>query len=469
MALPSAPGATLLTTLTGNELVPVIGVGPQSMVAKVSLIASAGSSFTNDTPTAVTTIGNGTLTAAALLSGVINRTGPVAAYTDTTSTAALIYAAVGSTSGLGFYVWIKNGTAFTETLAGGTGVTFSQTSPVIPANSAGLYLVTITSATAAVFNHVITVPLSDVGPEIITTLSTVGAGTILAAAIAGGVISRTGAQSASPFTDTTDTAALIIAARSNAHIGDSWEVTYVNTTNAVATIAGGTGVTPSGITVIPAGDAVRYLVTYTAAATITMVAIAVSQASTSWQSIILAGSTSGTTTLVASATAGSTTATFPPVSGTVAETTGSNLFVTDVYRTSSAVTKNANVTPATVTGLSGAIAVGTYRFRAVLPSTVASGTGGIAYNFLLTTAVLGVMEATGLGYTSAAVAVQHTTTATSGTALFTQAAVVIMTIVEGTFTCTTAGTFAIQMAQNTSNASDTVALVGGTLELCRIV
>jgi hypothetical protein len=128
----------------------------------------------------------------------------------------------------------------------------------------------------------------------------------------------------------------------------------------------------------------------------------------------------------------------------------------------------ANVTPATVTGLSGAVVVGTYKFSAVLPSTVASGTAGIAYSFLLTTAVLGVMEATAMGFTASAVAVQHTTTATSGTALFTQAAVVIMTIVEGTFTVTTGGTFAIQMCQNTSNASDTVALVGGSLQLTRI-
>lgn len=158
----------------------------------------------------------------------------------------------------------------------------------------------------------------------------------------------------------------------------------------------------------------------------------------------------------------------PATGGTNASTTGANLFVVDVYRTSAAVTANATVTPATVTGLSGAVVVGTYRFRAVLPSTVASGTGGIAYNVLLTTAVLSAMEATGLGYTAAAVAVQHTTTATTGAALFTQAAVVIMTVIEGTFVVSTGGTFAIQMAQNTSNASNTVALLGGSLELTRI-
>lgn len=183
---------------------------------------------------------------------------------------------------------------------------------------------------------------------------------------------------------------------------------------------------------------------------------------------VFSGSSSGTTTVKASAVAGTTTQTFPAVTGVVASTTGTNLYVADIYRTSAPVTANATVTPATVTGLSGSVAVGTYAFNAYLPSTVASGTGGIAYNFLLTTAVLSAFECTGTGNTSAAVATQHTTTATSGTAVFTQAAVVIQTILRGTFTVSTAGTFAIQMCQNTSNASDTIALLGGYLELVRI-
>lgn len=139
-----------------------------------------------------------------------------------------------------------------------------------------------------------------------------------------------------------------------------------------------------------------------------------------------------------------------------------------VSRTSAAVTKNANTTYANVTGLSATVQVGTYKFRAVLPSTVASGTGGIKYAFNYTTTVLSALEATGIGYTAAAVAVQHTTTTTTQTDLFTQAEVVIMTVLEGTFTASTGGTIDVQMAQNTSNASDTVALVGGSFEVNRI-
>lgn len=138
-------------------------------------------------------------------------------------------------------------------------------------------------------------------------------------------------------------------------------------------------------------------------------------------------------------------------------------------RTSSALTKNANTTYADVTGLSATLQAGaTYRFRAVLPSTVASGTGGIKYCFKYTTATLTSMESTAKGYTASAVAVQHTTSTTDQADLFTQAAVVILTEIEGTMVVNAAGTLNIQMAQNTSNASDTVALVGGTLEFTRI-
>lgn len=104
-----------------------------------------------------------------------------------------------------------------------------------------------------------------------TALNTVGAGTITAAGIIGGVTTRGGAQSATAFTDTTATAALVIAALPNAAIGQSWEWTYQNNTDGAATISGGTGVTVSGITIVPKNSWARYLVTYTAAATLTIV------------------------------------------------------------------------------------------------------------------------------------------------------------------------------------------------------
>lgn len=135
--------------------------------------------------------------------------------------------------------------------------------------------------------------------------------------------------------------------------------------------------------------------------------------------------------------------------------------------TSGAVTANGTTTYANVTGLSQTVVPGTYRFKLILPSTVASGTGGIKYCFNYTTTVLSSIEATSRGYTASAVAVQHTTTTTTQTDLFTQAAVVIFTEVDGIMVVGTGGTIDVQVAQNTSNGSNTVALINGVFMLSR--
>lgn len=117
------------------------------------------------------------------------------------------------------------------------------------------------------------------GNETITALNTVGAGTITAAGIVGGVTARGGAQAGAAFTDTTDTAANLVIASPTMTIGQSWEWLYQNNTNATATITGGTGVTVSGITQVPENSWARFLVTYTAASTFTVASIAEGQIS----------------------------------------------------------------------------------------------------------------------------------------------------------------------------------------------
>lgn len=135
---------------------------------------------------------------------------------------------------------------------------------------AGTLNTTTTGAIAALAESL------DSTPTIITALNTVGAGTITAAGIAGGVTLRGGSQSASPFTDTTATAALIIAALpAPATIGNSFIYTYNNNTDAVATITGGVGVTVSVNTTVQPNMSAQFLVTYTAANTVTMVGIGV--------------------------------------------------------------------------------------------------------------------------------------------------------------------------------------------------
>lgn len=104
------------------------------------------------------------------------------------------------------------------------------------------------------------------GSLAITPLTTVGAGSITAPAIAGGITTRSGSQSNTAFTDTTVGADAIIAALPDAQIGDGFLYRYVNNTNATATLAGGLGVTLSGA--VAANCTATFFGKYTAASTI---------------------------------------------------------------------------------------------------------------------------------------------------------------------------------------------------------
>lgn len=252
--------------------------------------------------TAITTVGAGTLTAAGIVGGVITRSGSTTAYTDTTATAAqIIAAATGEATNDSWVMTIKNTVAFAETLAAGTGITLSGQT-IIPPNSVGTFLVTITSQTAVTILGIEMVPLTSGALEANTALTTAGAGTLLGAALAGGVVTRTGPVAA--YTDTTDTAALIIAALSNANIGQSWEVTIKNTVAFAATIAGGSNVTVSGVSIIPPNSVGRFLMTYNTSTTVTMLGLAAVPLTTSVLEANTAISTAGAGTLTAAAMVG---------------------------------------------------------------------------------------------------------------------------------------------------------------------
>ncbi len=139
-------------------------------------------------------------------------------------------------------------------------------------------------------------PGSGVSPKI-TALNTVGAGTITAAGIVGGITVRGGAQSNTAFTDTTATGAQLEAALSNPGIGQSWVWTYQNTTDANATLqAGATGVTLSGITLVYSKTTARFLVTRTAANTYTVVGFEQTAALGSFGTFTANGTTAVTVT-----------------------------------------------------------------------------------------------------------------------------------------------------------------------------
>ena len=105
-----------------------------------------------------------------------------------------------------------------------------------------------------------------------SALNTVGAGVILAANMAPGTTTRGGTQTA-VFTDTTDTAANLIAGLpSLSAVGESFTWSYVNNTVFPATIHAGSGVTLTD-TVVPAHSWAKFLVTYSAVGAVTIAAV----------------------------------------------------------------------------------------------------------------------------------------------------------------------------------------------------
>lgn len=265
-------------TLSGQTIIPPNSVGRFLLTYSAATPAftmrgiSVGPMTTAplEANTAITTVGAGALTAAALVGGVITRTGPTAAYTDTTNTAAQIIAALPNGNvGQSWEVTIKNTVPFAATLAGGTDVTLSGQT-IIPPNSVGRFLLTVATATTVTMQGLVAVPMTT-GPLLASTaLTTVGAGTITAAGIVGGITIRTG--STADFVDTTDTAVAIIAALPNANIGQSFIYRYENNTLGAASVTGGVGVSAAAVVgIVPATMWADFLVTYSAAATVTMV------------------------------------------------------------------------------------------------------------------------------------------------------------------------------------------------------
>lgn len=306
MALTPVPGAKVLTAdqLSADMKIPIFA-GPMSEIVSIGdlaeYIVSAEGNLSN---TNITTVGAGTLTAAALVGGLITRSGSTAAYTDTTATAAQLLAALGSDTPVNsaWLVYIKNTVAFAQTIAGGTNVTLSGQT-IIPPNSVGVFLLTYSATTPAfTMRGVLISPLTTAPLEANTAISTVGAGTLTAAALVGGVITRTGPTGA--YTDTTDTAANIVAALPNANVGQSWEVTIKNTVPYTATLAAAAGVTLSGQTLLPPNSVGRFLLTYSAAGAVTMQGLSVGPLTVPPLEVNTAISTVGAGTLTAAALVG---------------------------------------------------------------------------------------------------------------------------------------------------------------------
>lgn len=267
--------------LTGNEIVQVLGsVGgapaattqgiPINQIAQLAGLVGGGS------PTSVTTNVGATLTAAQLSTGLLNRTGPTAVYTDTLDTAANLYAAAGSNVANSILVRIKNATAFLQTLTGGTGVTIATA--LIPPISIATYIVTFASATAATFNHVSTTVMVNVTDTLYSALANTAGFTLTAATSEAGArdctILLSGTLGAGANVQS-DTAAAIVAAIPNARAGMSYRLRIINASSAnfAWTLTTNTNVTLTGTMTIAQNTWRDFYVTLTSLTAVAIQAI----------------------------------------------------------------------------------------------------------------------------------------------------------------------------------------------------
>jgi hypothetical protein len=186
---------------------------------------------------------------------ILNRKGPTADFTDTTDTAASIISSIPSgfkVSALAGKPWIftyNNLTGYSASIAAGAGVTLVPAAPnvVIPRLSSLSFVVTQTSATTVLMSAVDASRMIAVPPTRYASV-TGTAGMVIPYLNPSDIsyLSRTGPTA--NFTDTTDTAANIVAAVPSPAAGDAiagltWTVRYINNTAYTATWAAGTGVT----------------------------------------------------------------------------------------------------------------------------------------------------------------------------------------------------------------------------------
>lgn len=110
----------------------------------------------------ITTVGNGSLLASALVQGVVYRTGPTGAYSDAIDNPSNIFLALSGNipgpaivPGLGFKFRLVNTVAFVETITGiGSGVGWTSVGPVtsVAASTWRDYLVTFTNVQVPITN-----------------------------------------------------------------------------------------------------------------------------------------------------------------------------------------------------------------------------------------------------------------------------------------------------------------------------
>lgn len=243
------------------------GTALNALVAQVNVLTPGFSPLN----TALATVGAGTLLAAALLGGVITRTGSVAVFTDTTSNGTLLDSALATNAITGFsrVIQIKNGTAFAETIAGGVGVTVSGRS-VVPGNSVGTFLLTrtgtatytlvgISAVVQSLFDQFAFIATADDG----TTQ------TLTAAMVVGGNITYHQTLGGTTPSLTLPLGADMDTALPNMVTGQSYTLRIINTNSGTATVVTNTGWTLTGTLTLLTNTWREFVITRTGVGTYT--------------------------------------------------------------------------------------------------------------------------------------------------------------------------------------------------------
>ena len=246
----------------------------EQLNAIINQVNSNTISGKNTSNSALTTVGAGTLTAAILFSGLVTRTGPVAAYTDTTATGTAIDSLLGQPIvGTAFFFQHRNSTAFAATIAGGTGVTLSGRTVVTP-NSIGTFLLTKIASNAYSMYGIDVSPQAIFGVQaLIATADDGTTQTLTAAMVVGGMQTfhvTTGGTTPSltlPLGTAMDTAL------PDMRTGQSYLLRVINTNSGTATIVTNTGWTLTGTLTLATNTWREFVVTKTGTGTYTGVQV----------------------------------------------------------------------------------------------------------------------------------------------------------------------------------------------------
>ena len=244
-----------------------------AIVNQVNLLSVVNQSSVSQT--ALTTAGAGTITAAALISGLVVRTGPTGAFTDTTDTGTAIDTALGAAAqtGVSIQVQYKNTTAFAGTIAGGTGVTVSGRT-VIPANGVATFLLSRTGAGTYTFFGI-----DAITQGLVNTAALVGTAdngttqTLTAAMISGGTFTSHLSVGGTTPSLTLPLGADMDAALPDARVGQAYHLRIINTNSGTATIVTNTGWTLTGTLTLATNTTRDFIVTKMGTGTYTGVSV----------------------------------------------------------------------------------------------------------------------------------------------------------------------------------------------------